>query len=201
MKRNQGNQPTADGAHAVTLLALPADDKGANCHHLSTASSGAATLPAPAGHRGGAWTLTAAERLRGTSVTTVIADDANELPVKRENNTSTRLLFVGCVLTCRAVMTRTRPRTAPSGGAGVVGRSRPGDRHDRRRGLRPPGGGEPDATGEYVEFTTRAATNTLHLLPHPLTPPRRAPPRAAAALTPLSTLRQRGRLFKKMTFR
>ncbi|CAM5602158.1 hypothetical protein SALBM135S_04898 [Streptomyces alboniger] len=88
--KNQGSKASASGAHGITLLVQ--DDKGATVKtltgdHHGTIGAGDTTAPVKLG----TWT---AANGRFT-VKTVIADDANELPVKRENNSSTRSLFVG----------------------------------------------------------------------------------------------------------
>ncbi|MFE1381818.1 discoidin domain-containing protein [Streptomyces sp. NPDC058740] len=150
--KNQGNQPTADGAHAVALALV--DDKGATVTTLNGSHSGVIAAGATATVSLGPWTAANGSY----TVRTVIADDANELPVKRENNTSTRPLFVGRGADMPYDMYEAEDGTV-GGGAGVVGPGRAigtidGEASGRRAV-------NLDATGEYVEFTTRAATNTL----------------------------------------
>ncbi|MER7055598.1 discoidin domain-containing protein [Streptomyces sp. NPDC000351] len=88
--KNQGTQDSAGGGHAVTLTLV--DSKGITVETLTGAHSGiiAAGTTAPAVSLG---TWKAANGSYTLKVT--VADDANELPVKRENNTSTQPLFVG----------------------------------------------------------------------------------------------------------
>ncbi|NEE41904.1 Secreted glycosyl hydrolase, partial [Streptomyces sp. SID7982] len=88
--KNQGTVASASGAHGITLTLV--DSKGATVKTLTGAhngaiAAGATTAPVPLG------TWTAANG--SYTVRTVIAADVNELPVKRENNTSTQALFVG----------------------------------------------------------------------------------------------------------
>ncbi|SQA25090.1 APHP domain protein [Streptomyces griseus] len=89
---------------------------------------------------------------------TVIAADANELPVKRENNTSTQALFVGRGANMPYDMYEAEDGTA-GGAAKTVGPNRTiGDVAGEASGRKAV---TLDRTGDYVEFTTRAATNTL----------------------------------------
>ncbi len=151
--RNQGTQDSAGGGHGVTLALV--DSKGATVKTLTGAHSGviAAGTTAPAVSLG---TWQAADGSYTLRVT--VADDANELPVKRENNTSTQPLFVGRGANMPYDMYEAEDGTA-GGGAKVAGPNRTiGDIAGEASGRRAV---HLDATGEYVEFTTRAATNTL----------------------------------------
>ncbi|WP_373681327.1 right-handed parallel beta-helix repeat-containing protein, partial [Streptomyces sp. wa1002] len=92
------------------------------------------------------------------TVRTVVAADANELPVKRENNTSSQALFVGRGANMPYDMYEAEDGTT-GGGAKVVGPNRTvGDVAGEASGRKAV---TLDRTGDYVEFTTRAATNTL----------------------------------------
>ncbi|MER6347974.1 discoidin domain-containing protein [Streptomyces sp. NPDC001595] len=150
--RNQGTEASAAGSHGVTLTLT--DSKGATVKTLTGAHSGALAAGASADVGLGTWTA-----VNGSyTVRTVIADDANELPVKRENNTSTQPLFVGRGANMPYTMYEAEDGTV-GGGAGVVGPNRTvGDVAGEASGRKAV---SLDATGEYVEFTTRAATNTL----------------------------------------
>ncbi|MFJ6939852.1 discoidin domain-containing protein [Streptomyces sp. NPDC101132] len=151
--RNQGTVATAGGSHGVTLALL--DGSGATVKTLTgswngSLAPGASSAPVPLG----GWT---AANGRYT-VRTVLADDAEELPVKRANNTSTRPLFVGRGANL-PFDTYEAEDGALGGGAAVVGPNRTiGDLAGEASGRRAV---TLDATGEYVEFTTRASTNTL----------------------------------------
>ncbi|MGC0386575.1 hypothetical protein RKD33_006792 [Streptomyces sp. SAI-129] len=151
--RNQGTQDSAGGAHAVTLTLL--DAKGGTVKTLTGAHSGviAAGSTAPAVSLG---TWRAANGSYSLKVT--VADDANELPVKRENNTSTQPLFVGRGANMPYDMYEAEDGTV-GGGATVVGPNRTiGDIAGEASGRKAV---HLDRTGEYVEFTTKADTNTL----------------------------------------
>ncbi|CAM5364117.1 discoidin domain-containing protein [Streptomyces violaceorubidus] len=151
--KNQGTQDSAGGSHAVTLALL--DGKGGTVKTLTGAHSGviAAGSTAPAVSLG---TWKAANGSYSLKVT--VADDANELPVKRENNTSTQPLFVGRGANMPYDMYEAEDGTV-GGGATVVGPNRTiGDLAGEASGRKAV---HLDKTGEYVEFTTKADTNTL----------------------------------------
>lgn len=151
--RNQGTVASAAGAHGITLTLV--DSKGATVKtltgsHTGAIAAGATTAPVPLG------TWTAANG--SYTVRTVIAADANELPVKRENNTSSQALFVGRGANMPYDMYEAEDG-ATGGGAKVVGPNRTvGDVAGEASGRKAV---TLDQTGNYVEFTTRAATNTL----------------------------------------
>ncbi|MFJ1801557.1 discoidin domain-containing protein [Streptomyces sp. NPDC088180] len=151
--KNQGTVASAAGAHGVTLTLV--DSKGAAVRtltgsHTGAIAPGATTAPVALG----SWTAANGSY----TVRTVIAADANELPVKRENNTSTQALFVGRGANMPYDMYEAEDGTA-GGGAKVVGPNRTvGDIAGEASGRKAV---TLDRTGDHVEFTTRAATNTL----------------------------------------
>ncbi|MFE5813137.1 discoidin domain-containing protein [Streptomyces sp. NPDC056479] len=151
--KNQGTVDSASGAHGVTLTIQ--DSKGATVKtltgsHSGTIASGQTTAPVSLG----SWTAANGKY----TVKTVIADDANELPVKRANNTTTQPLFVGRGADMPYDMYEAEDGTV-GGGAKVVGPNRTiGDVAGEASGRKAVTLG---GTGQYVEWTTRAATNTL----------------------------------------
>ncbi|RDG38349.1 galactose-binding domain-containing protein [Streptomyces corynorhini] len=151
--RNQGNVASASGAHGITLSLL--DSKGDTVRTLTGAHNGTiapgATTP-PAGL--GTWTA-----VNGSyTLKVVLAADANELPVKRDNNTSTQPLFVGRGADMPYDMYEAEDGVI-GGGARVVGPNRTvGDLAGEASGRKAV---TLDDTGSYVEFTTKARTNTL----------------------------------------
>ncbi|MFF4474190.1 discoidin domain-containing protein [Streptomyces sp. NPDC001599] len=151
--KNQGTQDSAGGSHTVTLALV--DSRGSTVKTLTGAHSGviAAGSTAPAVGLG---TWKAANGSYSLKVT--VADDANELPVKRENNTSTQPLFVGRGANMPYDMYEAEDGSV-GGGATVVGPNRTiGDIAGEASGRKAV---HLDKTGEYVEFTTKADTNTL----------------------------------------
>ncbi|WP_406430862.1 discoidin domain-containing protein [Streptomyces sp. NBC_00631] len=151
--KNQGTVDSAPGAHGVTLTIQ--DASGATVKTLTgsyngTIASGRTTAPISLG----SWTAANGKY----TVRTVIADDAAELPVKRTNNTTTQPLFVGRGADMPYDMYEAEDGTV-GGGAKIVGPNRTiGDFAGEASGRKAV---TLDATGEYVEWTTRAATNTL----------------------------------------
>ncbi|MCK1822223.1 discoidin domain-containing protein [Streptomyces sp. XM83C] len=150
--KNQGNKATTNGTHGVTLTLT--DDRGDTVRTLTGAHTGTLAAGAAATLDLGPWTAADGSY----TVRTVIADDGNELPVKRANNTATQPLFVGRGAHMPYTTYEAEDGTV-GGGATVVGPDRTiGDVAGEASGRRAV---TLDATGEYVEFTTRAPTNTL----------------------------------------
>ncbi|MFI6329747.1 discoidin domain-containing protein [Micromonospora chersina] len=151
--RNQGTVASAGGAHGVTLTVL--SDTGAVVRTLTgsysgTLAAGATSPPVSLG----TWT---AANGRYT-VRVALAADANELPVKQQNNTSDRPLFVGRGANV-PYDTYEAEDGRVGGGAQVIGPNRTiGDLAGEASGRRAV---TLNTTGAYVEWTTRAATNTL----------------------------------------
>ncbi|MEO3871754.1 discoidin domain-containing protein [Nonomuraea sp. B12E4] len=151
--RNQGTVASSSGAHGITLTVL--NDSGSVVRTLTGSTSGAiapGATTAPVNL--GTWT---AANGRYT-IRTVLAADANELPVKRANNTSDLPLFVGRGANM-PYDTYEAEDAAIGGGAARVGPSRDigtiaGEASGRRAVTL-------NQNGAYVEFTTRAPTNTL----------------------------------------
>ncbi|MEV0778020.1 discoidin domain-containing protein [Streptomyces sp. NPDC050428] len=151
--KNQGTVASAGGSHGITLTVLNSDGatvKTLTGAHSGVIAAGATTAPVALG--------TWAAANGSYTVKVALADDANEVPVKRENNTSTQSLFVGRGANMPFDMYEAEDGTA-GGGATKVGPNRTvGDIAGEASGRRAV---NLDATGEYVEFTTRASTNTL----------------------------------------
>lgn len=151
--KNQGTIASAPGAHPVTLTLI--DAAGAVVRTLTGSYTGvlAPGASSPPISLGG-WP--AADGTYG--VKTVIAADANELPVKQANNTSTRPLFVGRGAHLPYDMYEAEDGLL-AGGAAVIGPNRvigdPAGEASGRKAV------TLKSTGSSVEFTTRASTNTL----------------------------------------
>ncbi|MEU3252330.1 discoidin domain-containing protein [Streptomyces sp. NPDC006997] len=150
--KNEGTRASAAGAHGVTLTLT--DSKGAVVRTLTGEHSGSLAAGASAEVGLGPWTAANGSY----TVKVVVAPDANEVPVKRENNTTTQPLFVGRGANMPYDMYEAEDGTT-GGGATVAGPNRTvGDIAGEASGRKAV---SLDATGEYVEFTTRAPTNTL----------------------------------------
>ncbi|SEG59791.1 CARDB protein [Nonomuraea solani] len=151
--KNQGTVASSGGSHGVTLTVT--NDSGTVVKTLTGSTGGAIAAGATTSPVSlGTWTAANGKY----TVKTVLADDANELPVKRANNTSTLPLFVGRGANM-PYDTYEAEDAAIGGGAARVGPSREiGTIAGEASGRRAVTLGQ---TGAYVEFTTRAPTNTL----------------------------------------
>lgn len=151
--RNQGSIASASGAHGITLTVL--DQNGAAVRTLTGAANGVIAAGATAAPVNlGTWTAANGRyTVRG-----VLAHDANELPVKQGNNTSNQSLFVGRGANMPYDMYEAEDGIL-GGGASVVGPNRTiGDLAGEASGRRAV---TLNSNGSFVEFTTRASTNTL----------------------------------------
>lgn len=151
--RNAGTVASAGGSHGITLTVV--NQSGSVVRTLTGAYSGVIGAGATVGPVDlGTWT---AANGRYT-VRVVLAADANELPAKQQNNTSEHPLFVGRGANMPYDMYEAEDAVI-GGGARVVGPNRTiGDLAGEASGRRAV---TLNNTGAYVEFTTRAATNTL----------------------------------------
>ncbi|XVQ90428.1 CARDB domain-containing protein [Microbispora siamensis] len=151
--KNQGTVASAGGAHAITLTVL--NDSGAVVKTLTGSYTGVIAAGATSSPVNlGTWTAANGKY----TVRTVIADDANELPVKRGNNTSNQPFFVGRGANMPYDMYEAEDGVT-GGGATVVGPNRTiGDLAGEASGRKAV---RLTTTGSYVEWTTRADTNTL----------------------------------------
>ncbi|MGW3619664.1 discoidin domain-containing protein [Micromonospora arida] len=151
--RNAGNQASASGAHGITLTVL--NESGTVVRTLTGSHSGVINAGATVGPISlGTWTAANGKY----TVRVVLAVDGNELPVKQANNTSDRPLFVGRGANMPYDMYEAEDGVV-GGGAAVVGPNREiGDLAGEASGRRAV---TLNSTGSYVEFTTRASTNTL----------------------------------------
>ena len=150
--KNQGTLASAGGSHGITLTVT--DAKGALVKTLTGAHSGAIAAGATTPAVGlGTWAA-----VNGSyTVKVVVADDANELPVKRAD-TSTRPLFVGRGANMPYDMYEAEDGTL-GGGAQKVGPNRTvGDVAGEASGRQAV---TLNNVGNSMEFTTRASTNTL----------------------------------------
>ncbi|SBT44087.1 discoidin domain-containing protein [Micromonospora narathiwatensis] len=151
--RNQGTIASAGGAHGITLTLL--SDTGAVVRtftgsYTGVLAAGATSPPVDLG----SWTAANGKY----TVRVALAVDANELPVKQQNNTSDRPFFVGRGANLPYDMYEAEDGRI-GGGAQVIGPNRDigtlaGEASGRRAVTL-------NSTGAYVEWTTRAATNTL----------------------------------------
>ena len=151
--KNQGTVASAGGAHGITLTI--ANDSGTVVKTLTGSYSGAIAAGATTSPVTlGTWTAANGKY----TVKTVLAADANELPVKQANNTSSLPFFVGRGANMPYDMYEAEDGVT-GGGATVVGPNRTiGDLAGEASGRKAV---RLTTTGSYVEWTTRADTNTL----------------------------------------
>ncbi|MEV4351780.1 discoidin domain-containing protein [Actinoplanes sp. NPDC049596] len=150
--KNQGSAASAAGAHGVTVTILNGSTvvKTLTGSYSGTLAAGASS---PAINLG-TWT---AANGRYT-VRTVVANDGNELPVKQANNTSEKSFFVGRGANMPYDYYEAEDGQT-GGGAAVVGPNRTvGDLAGEASGRKAV---TLNQTGSYVQWTTRAATNTI----------------------------------------
>jgi hypothetical protein len=150
--KNQGTVASAGGAHNVTLTIL---NGTTTVKTLTGSYSGAlaAGASAPAINMG-TWVAVNGKY----TVHTVVAVDANELAVKQANNTSDKPFFVGRGANMPYDMYEAEDGTT-GGGATVVGPNRTiGDLAGEASGRKAV---TLNSTGSYVQWTTKASTNTL----------------------------------------
>ncbi|MER8184166.1 discoidin domain-containing protein [Kitasatospora sp. NPDC094015] len=152
--KNQGTVASAGGSHPITLTVADATT-GAVVRTLTGSytgaiAAGATTAPVSLG----SWTAANGKY----TVRTVLAADGNELAVKQGNNTTTQPLYVGRGANM-PYDTYEAEDGVLAGGAAVVGPNRTiGDLAGEASGRRAV---TLNSTGSSVEFTTKAATNTL----------------------------------------
>ncbi|WP_019007518.1 discoidin domain-containing protein [Cohnella laeviribosi] len=152
--KNQGTSSSASGAHGITLTITDATTssvvKTLTGSYNGVIASGATTSPVNLG------TWTAANGKYNVNVQ--LAADANELPMKQGNNVSTLPLFVGRGANMPYDMYEAEDGRI-GGGAAIVGPNRTiGDLAGEASGRKAV---TLNTNGSYVEFTTKASTNTL----------------------------------------
>ncbi|GIE93110.1 discoidin domain-containing protein [Paractinoplanes rishiriensis] len=150
--RNQGSAASGSGSHGVTVTLL----SGSTVVRTLTGSF-SGTLAAGASSpviNMGTWTAVNGRY----TVRTVVAPDSSELPVKQGNNTTEKPFFVGRGANMPYDMYEAEDGTT-GGGASVVGPNRAvGDLAGEASGRRAV---TLNQTGAYVQWTSRAATNTI----------------------------------------
>jgi hypothetical protein len=151
--KNQGTVATSSSAHAITLTLL--DSNNATVKTLTGSVSGVIAAGATASPvTMGTWTA-----VNGNySVKTVLAADSTELAIKQPNNTASQSFFVGRGANMPYDMYEAEDGQI-GGGAAVVGPNRTiGDIAGEASGRKAV---TLNSTGSYVQWTTKASTNTL----------------------------------------
>jgi len=150
--RNEGTLASTASAHPVTVRVRFG---GSTVATLTGSTTGAIAAGAASGPISvGGWTASDGNY----TVEVTVADDANEIVSRRANNTATVPLFIGRGASLPYTTMEAEDGTVGGGGA-VVGPNRligdiAGEASGRRAAVL-------DGTGEYVQWTTTAPTNTL----------------------------------------
>ncbi|WP_327293937.1 CARDB domain-containing protein [Streptomyces sp. NBC_01197] len=151
--KNQGTVASASGSHGITLTLTDANGsvvKTFTGSYGGSIATGATTTPVSLG----SWTAANGKY----TVKCVIADDADEIPGKRANNTSSQPLFIGRGADMPYDMYEAEDGVL-AGGAKTVGPNRTiGDLAGEASGRKAV---TLNDTGASVEFTTKADANTL----------------------------------------
>ncbi|GIM91820.1 galactose-binding domain-containing protein [Paractinoplanes toevensis] len=150
--KNQGSAASASGAHGVTVTVL-------NGSTVVKTLTGSYTGALAAGASSPALNLGTWTAVNGKyTVRTVVAVDANELAVKQANNTADKPFFVGRGANMPYDMYEAEDGSI-GGGAAIVGPNRTvGDLAGEASGRKAV---TLNQTGAYVQWTSRAATNTI----------------------------------------
>lgn len=151
--KNQGTVASAAGAHGITVTVLNSSGQAVRTltgSHTGTINAGATTAAVTLG------TWQAADGRY--TIRTTIANDGNEIPAKQGNNTSEQSLFIGRGANVPWQHVEAEDATV-GGGAQVLSPNRTiGDLAGEASGRRAV---TLNGTGQSVEFTTSAPTNTL----------------------------------------
>ncbi|BBA95885.1 putative secreted glycosyl hydrolase [Actinacidiphila reveromycinica] len=152
--KNQGTVASASGAHAVTVSVVDTAS-GSVVKTLTGSYSGAIAVGATTSPVSvGSWTAVNGRY----TVKTVVAVDTNEVAIKQANNTDSQAFFVGRGANMPYDAYEAEDGTV-GGGATVLGPNRTiGDPAGEASGREAVHLG---ANGQYVQWTTRASTNTL----------------------------------------
>ncbi|AWV33149.1 discoidin domain-containing protein [Paenibacillus odorifer] len=152
--KNQGTAASAGGAHNITLKVLDATTN-AVLQTLTGTYNGVigSEVTAPPVSLG-TWTAANGKY----TVKTEIAVDTNELPVKQANNIQTQSLFVGRGANMPYDMYEAEEGVIGGGAVKLAANRTIGDLAGEASGRRAV---TLNTTGSYVEFTTKADTNTL----------------------------------------
>ncbi|MFE4711914.1 discoidin domain-containing protein [Paenibacillus sp. NPDC056722] len=152
--KNQGTAASASGAHAVTLTITDATTnavvKTLSGSYNGVIASGQTTAPISLG----SWTAGNGKY----NIKSEIAVDANELPVKQGNNIQNQSLFVGRGANMPYDMYEAEDAVVGGGAVKLAPNRNVGDLAGEASGRRAV---TLNTTGSYVEFTTKASTNTL----------------------------------------
>ncbi|WP_246120431.1 carbohydrate-binding protein [Cohnella terricola] len=152
--KNQGNIASAGGAHGITLVLKNA--AGATVQTLSGSYNGSLAAGASTNVTLGTWTA-----VNGSyTVTTTIAADANEVPIKQANNVSTSSLYSGRGANMPFTILEAESLSNSTNGTRLAPNFTPGDFAGEASGR---SAVYLDSNGKYVEFTLTSPANAFVL--------------------------------------
>ncbi|WP_282577787.1 carbohydrate-binding protein [Paenibacillus mellifer] len=152
--KNQGTIASAGGAHAITLDLK--NGSGTTVQTFNGSYSGSLAPGASANVTLGTWTA-----VNGSyTVTTTVAADANEVAVKRNNNTGTASLYSGRGANMPFTVLEAEASSNSTNGTKLAPNFTPGDFAGEASGR---SAVQLDAAGEYVEFTLSSPANAFVL--------------------------------------
>ncbi|WP_085278885.1 carbohydrate-binding protein [Paenibacillus barengoltzii] len=152
--KNQGTIASAGGAHPITLELK--NGSGTTVRTLNGSYSGTLAPGASVNVTMGTWTAVDGSY----TVTTTVADDANEVAVKRDNNSSTVSLYSGRGANMPFTVLEAEAPSNSTNGTRLAPNFTPGDFAGEASGR---SAVYLDATGEYVEFTLTQPANAFVL--------------------------------------
>ncbi|XID90245.1 carbohydrate-binding protein [Paenibacillaceae bacterium WGS1546] len=152
--KNQGNIATSSGPHAVTLELK--NHQGNTVRSLTGTYNGAIPAGGSANVTMGTWTAADGSY----SVTSTVTPDANEIPAKRTNNTSTNSLYIGRGANMPFTIIEAESPSNTTNGTILAPNFNLGDYAGEASGR---SAVLLDATGEYVEFTLTSPANAFVL--------------------------------------
>ncbi|MRN52619.1 discoidin domain-containing protein [Paenibacillus monticola] len=152
--KNQGTAASASGTHNITLTVTDTTSnavvKTMTSAYTGVIASGVTTAPISLG----SWTAVNGKY----TVKSEIAVDTNELAVKRANNIQTQSLYIGRGANMPYDMYEAEDGVVGGGAVKLAANRTIGDLAGEASGRRAV---TLNTTGSYVEFTTKASTNTL----------------------------------------
>ena len=152
--KNQGNIASAGGAHAITVALKNAS--GATIQTFTGSYNGSLAAGASANVTVGTWTA-----VNGSyTVTTTVANDANEVAIKQANNVSTSSLYSGRGANMPFTILEAESSSNATNGTRLAPNFTPGDFAGEASGR---SAVHLDANGEYVEFTLTSPANAFVL--------------------------------------
>ncbi|MHA7966334.1 CARDB domain-containing protein [Paenibacillus sp. CAU 1782] len=152
--KNQGNIASASGVHPITVVLK--NGAGATIQTFNSSYNGTLAAGQSVNVNVGTWTA-----VNGSySVTTTIAADGNEVPIKQANNASTSSLYAGRGANMPFTILEAEAPGNATNGTRLAPNFIPGDYAGEASGR---SAVLLDATGEYVEFTLTAPANAFVL--------------------------------------